>query len=214
MKDKINNNYIKNENPYNKYKETVNNDILKLYYQYNHLKNIYRQGWLTSLLGMEYKDKSESIADHSWSVTMLAISVIEKYDLDYNIEKCMKLSLVHEIGEIYAGDFIPNSISKEEKHKLESDAVDKLFVDIEFKNDFKELWNEYENCESEEAKFIKQLDKLECIIQASCYGLNSKYISGADKIKLPCLIEILEEVIKISENNEVPLFMRNGKTGK
>lgn len=208
MKDKINNNYIKNENPYNKYKGLVNNDILKLYYQYNHLKNIYRQGWLTSLIGMEHKDKAESIADHSWSVTMLALSIIEKYGLDYNLEKCMKLSLVHELGEIYAGDFIPNSISKEEKHKLESEAVDKLFVDIEFNNDFKNLWDEYENCTSKEADFIKQIDKLECIIQASCYGLNSKYISGADKIKLPCLIEILEEVLKISKDNELPLFMK------
>lgn len=211
MKDEINNNYIKNENPYNKYKGIIHNDVLKLYYQYNHLKNIYRQGWLTSLIGMDYKDKAESIADHSWAVTMLAISVIEKYRLEYNIEKCMKLSLVHELGEIYAGDFIPNSISKEEKHKLESDAVDKLFNNIEFENDFKQLWEEYENCLSKEAEFIKQIDKLECIIQASCYGLNSKYISGADKIKLPCLIEILDEVVEVSKNNELPLFMRNGK---
>lgn len=211
MKDEINNNYIKNENPYNKYKGIIHNDVLKLYYQYNHLKNIYRQGWLTSLIGMDYKDKAESIADHSWSVTMLAISVIEKYDLAYNIEKCMKLSLVHELGEIYAGDFIPNSISKEEKHKLESDAVDKLFTNIEFENDFKQLWEEYENCLSKEAEFIKQIDKLECIIQASCYGLNSKYISGADKIKLPCLMEILDEVVEVSKNNKLPLFMRNGK---
>lgn len=211
MKDEINNNYIKNENPYNKYKGIIHNDVLKLYYQYNHLKNIYRQGWLTSLIGMDYKDKAESIADHSWAVTMLAISVIEKYRLDYNIEKCMKLSLVHELGEIYAGDFIPNSISKKEKHKLESDAVDKLFNNIEFENDFKQLWEEYENCLSKEAEFIKQIDKLECIIQASCYGLNSKYIYGADKIKLPCLIEILDEVVEVSKNNELPLFMRNGK---
>lgn len=35
---------------------------------------------------------------------MLAISVIEKYKLGYDITKCMKLSIIHELGEIYAGD--------------------------------------------------------------------------------------------------------------
>ncbi len=39
---------------------------------------------------------------------MLAMSIIEKYELDLDIEKCMKLAMIHEFGEIYAGDFIPN----------------------------------------------------------------------------------------------------------
>ena len=89
LKDEKNSNFVKNQNPYNKYKTIINNDILKLYYQFTHLKNIYRQGWLTSLLGMKYENKVESVADHSWSVTMLAMSIIEKYDLDFDIEKCM-----------------------------------------------------------------------------------------------------------------------------
>ena len=75
LKDERNNNYVKNQSPYNKYKNVIHNDILKLYYQFNHLKNIYRQGWLVSLLGMDYENKIESVADHTWSVTMLALKV-------------------------------------------------------------------------------------------------------------------------------------------
>lgn len=208
LKDNKNNNFIKNENSYNKYKDIIQNDILKLYYQFTHLKNIYRQGWLTSLLGMEYENKVESVADHSWAVTILAMSIIEKYKLDLDIEKCMKLALIHELGEIYAGDFTPNQIKKEEKHKLEEKAVDTLLEVIEFDNDFKELWLEYENTKSKEADFIKQVDKLECILQSGSYGLNSKYIKGEDKITMPCLKEILNDAYKITENNELPLWMR------
>jgi putative hydrolase of HD superfamily len=208
LKDEKNNNFIKNQNSYNKYKSIIDNDILKLYYQYTHLKNIYRQGWLTSLLGMEYENKVESVADHSWSVTMLAMSIIEKYNLDLDMEKCMKLAMVHELGEIYAGDFIPNQVTKEQKHKLEERAVDELLNSVEFDNDFKELWLEYENKRSPEADFIKQVDKLECILQAGSYGLNSKYIKGAESITLPCLKEILEDVYKITEDNELPLCFR------
>lgn len=206
--DKTNKNYIKNENPYRRYKEKTNNDILKLYYQYNHLKNIYRQGWLTNLIGKEHPERIESIADHSWSVTMLALSIIEKYKLDYNIEKCMKLALIHELGEIYAGDYTPNSITKEEKHKLEEQAVEKLLEDVKFENDFKQLWLEYENEASTEAEFIKQVDKLECIMQASCYGLNTKFMLGESKISIPCLKEIIQELKIITQSNEIPLCMR------
>ena len=208
LKDQNNNNYIKNENPYIKYKNTVNNDAIKLILQLSHLKNLYRQGWITKLLGMEYKDKVETVAEHSWSVAMLSMSIIEKYNLNYNLEKCIKLALIHELGEIYAGDYTTNSISKDKKHVLEKQAVEKLLEDIEFKNDFIELWNEYENGISEEAKYIKQIDKLECIMQAVCYGLDAKYIKGDEKINIPCLLEILEEIKKISKNNEIPLCDR------
>ena len=208
LQDSNNNNYIKNENSYNRYKENLNNDVLKLYYQFTHLKNIYRQGWLTNLLGMEYENKVESVADHSWAVTILALSIIEKYNLDYNIEKCMKLALIHELGEIYAGDFTPNQISKEEKHKLEEKAVDKVLDSIEYENDFKSLWKEYENKTSKEAEFVKQVDKLECILQAGSYGLQTKFIKGEDSITIPCLKEILKETNEITKNNNLPRYMR------
>lgn len=208
LKDKNNDNYIKNENPYIKYKNSVNNDTIKLFLQLSHLKNLYRQGWLTKLLGIEYKDKVETVAEHSWSVAMLAMSIIEKYNLNYNIEKCLKLALIHELGEIYAGDYTTNSIAKDKKHILEKEAVEKLLQDIEFENDFLELWNEYENGITEEAKYIKQIDKLDCIMQAVCYGLDAKYINGDEKINIPCLLEILEETKQISKNNEIPLCDR------
>lgn len=206
--DKLNNNYIKNENPYLEYKNQIKNDSIKLFFQLVHLKNLYRQGWLTKLLGMEYSDIAESVADHSYGVAMLALTVIEKYNLDYNMEKCIKIALIHELGEIYAGDYTVNSISKEEKHKFEKKAVEKLLQDIKFDNDFQELWNEYENQQSKEAQFIKQIDKLECIMQAVCYGLDAKYINGDEKINIPCLLEILEEIKEISKNNKVPLCDR------
>ena len=108
----------------------------------------------------------------------------------------------------YAGDFIVGSISKDEKHKLEKQAVEKLLQDIEFENDFQELWDEYEAQSSEEAKFIKQLDKLECSMQAVCHNLDAKYIDGTEILTNPCLIDILSEIEEISKNNDIPLCDR------
>ena len=204
LKDEINNNFVKNQNPYKKFKSHLENDVLKLYYQFIHLKNIYRQGWLTTLLGMEYKEKIESVADHSWAVTLLALSIIEKYNLNLNIEKCMRLALVHEIGEIYAGDYIPNQVAKEKKHQLEENAVDTLLNDVDFDNDFKNLWLEFETGKTKEADFIKQVDKLECILQAGSYGLNAKCIAGYNMITIPCLKEILDEITLLTKDNPMP----------
>ncbi len=212
LKDENNSNYIKRYSAYNMYKDKkINNDLITFYYQFNHLKNIYRQGWIKSLIGPKKIFEIESIADHSWSVAMLAITIIEKYNLDYDITKCMKLSIIHELGEIYGGDFTPiDKISKEEKHKIERESIQKLLNTISFKTDFLELWEEYERQETKEAIFIKQLDKLECIMQGSSYGLDIYYMkNGNDKINLPYLKEILDEIKEITMNNEIPFVIKN-----
>ncbi len=77
LKDKNNQNYIKDTNPYERF-EFIDNDILSFYMKYNQLKNIYRQGWLKVRIGLEHADTCESIADHSFSVALLALTIIEK----------------------------------------------------------------------------------------------------------------------------------------
>lgn len=212
LQDENSSNYIKRYSAYNTYKnKDITNDIISFYYQFNHLKNIYRQGWIKNLLGKEHLSEIESVSDHSWSVSMLAISVIEKYKLNYDITKCMKLSIVHELGEIYAGDYTPcDNITTEKKHGLEKKAINRLLDSINFENDFLELWEEYEKQETEESRFVKQLDKLECIMQASCYGLDVSYMkTSQDNITLPYLKDILEELIQLTKGNDIPLNIRN-----
>lgn len=214
LRDKINNNYIKNTSAYERYKEmNIKNDIIKFYYQYNHLKNLYRQGWLTNLIGKHWVSKTESVADHTWSMTMFCLTIIEKYKLNYDVEKCLKLCTIHELGEIYAGDYTPEqNLSSEDKHNREKKAILKLLEEVEFSNDFLEIWEEYEKNETPEAKLIKEIDKLECLMQASCYGLNIKYMKkNLEKLTIPCLKEIAEEVIQLTKNNEVPLSIRKNE---
>ena len=198
-KDIKHSNYVKSQNPYNEFKNNIQNDVLKLYYQFIHLKNLYRQGWLTNIIGMDAENKVESVADHSWSVAMLCMSIIQKYNLELDLDKCMKLAIVHELGEIYAGVFVPHQISKEEKHKLEVQAVDDLLNEASFDNDYKELWLEYENQTSEEAVFVKQVDKLEPMLQAPAYGVRTKDHFNDECITIPCLRELLNEAYELSE---------------
>ena len=126
LKDENNQNYIKDTNPFEKFPK-IDNDILAFYMKYNQLKNIYRQGWLKVRIGLEHKDKCESVADHSFSVALLALTIIEKNKLNLDAFKCIKMGIIHELGEIYAGDYTPyDEITKEEKHIKEKEAILKV----------------------------------------------------------------------------------------
>ena len=98
--DKNNNNYIKDTNPFERI-HNVNNDILAFYLKYNQLKNIYRQGWLKVRMDLEFKEKCESIADHSFSVALLALTIIEKNSLPLDVLKCLKMAIIHELGSYF-----------------------------------------------------------------------------------------------------------------
>ena len=205
LKDKNNGNYIKDINPYEKYKN-IDNDIISFYMQYNHLKNIYRQGWLKVRIGLEHKEKCESVAEHSFSMALLAITMIEKYNLPYDTLKCIKMCIIHELGEIYAGDYTPyDNISKEEKHMAEKNAIEKVLSSLDFDNDFLQLWDEFEKKETQEAKFVKNLDALEFLLQSSAYELDvssfEKSINNIDDIHCK---EIVEYLIDLTKNNKKP----------
>ena len=214
LKDKQNGNYIKNVSPFEKYGDKIiNNDIISFYFQINHLKNIYRQGFIKLKFGEEFINKCESVADHSFALGLLSMSIIEKYKLNYDIGKCLKLSLVHELGEIYAGDFTPmDNITSVEKHNIEKEAVEKVLSSLSFENDFLELWEEYENQITSEALFIKELDSLEFLLQAASYELDISYCKlSISKIKTPILKDILSELIILSKNKTKPIVI-NSKT--
>jgi len=42
-------------------------------------------------------------------------------------------------------------------------------------NDYLEIWEEYENLATEEAKFVKNIDQLEFLLQACAYGYDAAY---------------------------------------
>ena len=205
LKDPNNQNYIKDTNPYEKF-EKIDNDILSFYMKYNQLKNIYIQGWLKVRIGLEHKEKCESIADHSFSVALLALTIIEKNKLNLDTFKCIKMGIVHELGEVYAGDYTPyDNITKEEKHIKEREAILKVLQSLDENNDYLNIWEEYEKQETEESRFIKNIDQLEFLLQACAYGYDAKYFERSlSKITDPYCKEIAMSAVKSTAGNKKP----------
>lgn len=151
-----------------------NNKFLNLYLSFFQLKNTLRTGWV-KYHNMEEKH-GESVADHSYSATILGYSIAKELELDLDYEKFLKMMLFHEIGEIYAGDIISfknREISVKEKDQIEMNGITKVFGNSKIENEMKELWKEFTAGKTIEAKFAKSIDQLEAVFQAWVYQKNN-----------------------------------------
>ncbi|RHY81449.1 hypothetical protein DYB26_005926, partial [Aphanomyces astaci] len=110
------------------------------------LKRLKRTGWVN-----HHVNGPESVADHMYRMAMCTLLLDGDSSLDKT--RCIKMAIVHDLAESFVGDITPHDgVSNEEKHRLEL-----------------ELWHEYEDATSDEAKLVKDFDKFEMILQADEY---------------------------------------------
>lgn len=117
------------------------------------------------------KIKGDSSADHSWRLALMVFMVAEEMKLKINIKKAMKIALVHDIAEGITGEvdyrlIFWGKVTKKEKNAGEVKAMRKIRKTLPEKlgKEIFDLWKDYENSRSREAKFVKALDKLETTI--------------------------------------------------
>ncbi|MBI4226282.1 HD domain-containing protein [Candidatus Roizmanbacteria bacterium] len=146
--------------------------IIEFYFELNHLKQLFRQGWLQRKIP---EDKCESVADHLFGSAILTLIIADSYYESLDMCKLLKMVLVHELGEIYIGDATPRDfIHKKVKFEWELKAIIELFSKIPNGKEYVNLWKEYEDGKSKEAQLIKQIDRLEAALQMIIYKLQYK----------------------------------------
>ena len=133
------------------------------------LKATPRTGWVRAGVA-----KPESIADHMYRMALLGFLVGDGDAPGVDRTRCILMALAHDIAEAIAGDITPNcGVSKEEKHRLEVEAItrirDALGEDAAGAQEIYELWHEYEDGKTAEARLVKDFDKFEMIMQADDY---------------------------------------------
>ena len=91
--------------------------------------------------------------------------IIKDPSLDRN--RCIQMALVHDLAESIAGDITPHApVTKDEKYKLEDDGFKELCDMLGNGPEAQlmyQLWQEYEQCSTPEAKLVKDLDKFEVL---------------------------------------------------
>ena len=158
------------------------------------LKKIQRKGWIKNL----EIDNPESVADHSYSMTLMSLIISELQGLDSN--KIIKMSLLHDLAESDVGDFTPGEIPNEKKSELENNAMEKILKKLpdELNKKYRDIWNEFQLGESKEAIFVHEMDKLEMVFQAKHY-----LDEGYPRDKIQTFIDSANNEIKNKDLKEI-----------
>jgi putative hydrolases of HD superfamily len=115
----------------------------------------------------------ESIADHMYRMSLICMFAPPSLSSKLNIPHCSKMALVHDMAEALVGDITPvDGVAKPEKNRRESTTMDYFTTSLLGKvnggitgQELKDIWQEYEDSETLESKFVHDVDKLELVLQ-------------------------------------------------
>ncbi len=144
------------------------NSLLRFWQYAAGLKREPRKGWQRKVEG-----RIESVADHSFAVAMLALYEGERRG--YDLEKILKLALIHDLEEAITGDLTPKDkahLGPTKVQKGRQTAIRELASKLPPKSraSYLRLWTDLKTTRSKEARLVHQLDKVEMAFQANAYG--------------------------------------------
>lgn len=108
-------------------------------------------------------NRFENSAEHSWQVALVAVLLREYYDAELNMERVLELLLIHDLGEIYAGDtWVFDDSKKNTSSQRELNSISKSLTQLpnDQKEDILNLWKEFEFGVSSEARYARVIDAL------------------------------------------------------
>ncbi|GAB2189918.1 HD domain-containing protein [Sessilibacter sp. MAH1] len=125
------------------------------------LKNVIRSSPLVD------SSRRENSAEHSWHLAMYALILADEAPEGVDINRVIRMLLIHDIVEIDAGDHpIYGSTEPKDQQEKELKAADRLFglLPEELNQQLKTLWLEFEAGETPDAAFAKSLDRFQPLI--------------------------------------------------
>ncbi|WP_186431403.1 HD family hydrolase [Clostridium sp. BSD9I1] len=125
------------------------------------LKHIFRQNIVTGTT------RNENDAEHSWHLAIMAMMLYEYSRVPVDVLQVIKMVVIHDLVEIYAGDtYCYDKKGYEDKAEREERAAEKLFGMLpgDQSEEIWNLWREFEELKTSEAKFAACLDRVQPLI--------------------------------------------------
>lgn len=203
-------------------------DFLNFFINIGKLNKIPRRGW--KLIGVK---NPQTIGEHMFRVAIMTWILGKERKINFDMERSLKMALIHDLCELHAGDITPydyDSIlpkdkkkwprlfdkwprfSKSEKikyflekHKKERVSLEKLISGLPpaVKKEILALWLSYEQGLTKEARFVKQVNRVETLLQALEYGKESKtrpykswWVGSEEKVDDPLLLKFMKALEK------------------
>ena len=155
--------------------------------------------------------RHESVAEHSWRITLMAYWISDEFP-EANLEKLLKMCLIHDLGEAFTGD-IPSFEKTEVNEEREAELLFKWMKSLPepFATEMMELYREMEERKTLEARIYKALDNMEALISHNEsdiqtwlpleYDLQMTY--GNDKVALSEYLTELRDMIREDSREKI-----------
>lgn len=136
-------------------------DHLTFLIEVDQLKTILRASPLAAA------DRRENDAEHSWHLALMVMTLAEYADEPIDVGHTIKLVVVHDLVEIYAGDtpIYDTELARSQQDREEA-AADRLFgiLPQDSGRALRALWDEFEARETPEARFAKAVDRFQPLL--------------------------------------------------
>ncbi|MGP4734938.1 MULTISPECIES: HD domain-containing protein [unclassified Psychrobacter] len=130
-------------------------DVTHFLLELDALKRVNRRSYVTQTT------RKENSAEHSWHLAMACWSIAELFALDVNYEKLLKMALVHDLGEIDAGDTFLYADTRTDAHVEERAGIARLQRERgNGISDLSEVWEAQETGSSKESQLLRVVDRL------------------------------------------------------
>lgn len=154
------------------------------------------------------RSRRENDAEHSWHIATMALLFEEYATEPVDVSRVVKMCVVHDLIEIYAGDtFAYDEKGNEDKAERENQAADKLFSQLpaEQGNMIRALWEEFDAMETADAKYAACMDRLQPFLHNTLTEGYTWIESGTKRAsvekRMAVIKEFMPEVYKwVSDN--------------
>lgn len=180
------------------------------------LKDVPREGWRLRSVGDG--GSIESVAAHAWGTALLCMLFAPEVGVDR--EEALEMALVHDLAEVETGDVASlldvsaRSMGVEEKAEREAEAMARLaaLAPGQVTQRIVERWRAYEAGSGDVARFVRDMNLLDMVLQAWWYErsgrvergrLDEFFTSARLRIALPFTASLLDE-IEAARSNETP----------
>ena len=137
------------------------------------MKNILRMTLLAD------GSRRENDAEHSWHLALMAMTMAEYAAEDIDISRVIRMALLHDIIEIYAGDtFAYDEKGYEDKAQREAAAADRIFALLpeDQGREYRALWEEFDAMDTPDSRYAATIDRLQPLV--------NNYLTGGHTWKL------------------------------
>ncbi|KAE8350890.1 hypothetical protein BDV28DRAFT_138217 [Aspergillus coremiiformis] len=172
------------------------------------LKTTKREGWRR--FGIT---TGESISDHMYRMSVMTMLAPPSLAPRLNLPHCMKMALIHDMAESLVGDITPvDNVNKEEKARREAEVMNYISKNLLrsvsggtlASDEILKVFQEYEDNETLEAKYVHDIDKMELLLQMVEYERAhdldlSEFCHVANRVQLPEIKEWAATVLQERE---------------